>query len=128
VVPGLRRFAHLRDPALVPLWQGVRRRLPMAKDQAVLPIPPAPFVFRPAYLDDHTIRPGQPFYFDLNVFSMDAMCSRTCPVPRAARAGRELRPPPRQADYNVSAGSLMIPVFRNTDSLRRLRATDGGFG
>ncbi len=33
--------------------------------------PPRPFVFRARHLDGHTIRPGRPFYFDLNVFSLE---------------------------------------------------------
>jgi hypothetical protein len=32
---------------------------------------PRPFVFRARHLDGHTIQPGQPFYFDLNVFSLE---------------------------------------------------------
>jgi hypothetical protein len=32
---------------------------------------PRPFVFRPRNLDGRTIRPGEPFYFDLNLFSLD---------------------------------------------------------
>jgi hypothetical protein len=32
---------------------------------------PRPFVFRARHLDGHAIPPGQPFHFDLNVFSMD---------------------------------------------------------
>ena len=33
--------------------------------------PPRPFVFRARHLDGHTIQPGQSFYFDLNVFSLE---------------------------------------------------------
>jgi hypothetical protein len=32
---------------------------------------PRPFVFRARHLDGHAIPPGQPFHFDLNVFSVD---------------------------------------------------------
>ena len=32
---------------------------------------PRPFVFRARHLDAQTIQPGQPFHFDLNVFSPD---------------------------------------------------------
>jgi hypothetical protein len=32
---------------------------------------PRPFVFRARHLDGHTIQPGQSFYFDLHVFSLD---------------------------------------------------------
>jgi len=33
--------------------------------------PPRPFVFRARHLDGRTIQPGQPFHFDLNVFSLE---------------------------------------------------------
>jgi hypothetical protein len=32
---------------------------------------PRPFVFRARHLDGHSIEPGQSFYFDLNLFSLD---------------------------------------------------------
>jgi len=32
---------------------------------------PRPFVFRARHLDGRTIQPGQPFYFDLNLFSLE---------------------------------------------------------
>jgi hypothetical protein len=32
---------------------------------------PRPFVFRARHLDGHTIQPGQSFYFDLHLFSLD---------------------------------------------------------
>jgi hypothetical protein len=32
---------------------------------------PRPFVFRARHLDGRTIQPGEPFHFDLNVFSLD---------------------------------------------------------
>ncbi len=33
--------------------------------------PPRPFVFRAGHLDGRAIRPGDPFHFDLNLFSLD---------------------------------------------------------
>lgn len=33
--------------------------------------PPRPFVFRARHLDGLTLQPGQPFYFDLNLFTLD---------------------------------------------------------
>lgn len=34
---------------------------------------PRPFVFRARHLDGRSVQPGQPFYFDLNVFAMDTV-------------------------------------------------------
>jgi hypothetical protein len=42
----------------------------MARDQAVCPIHPVPSFSGARHLDGRTILPGQPFHFDLNVFSM----------------------------------------------------------
>jgi CRISPR-associated endoribonuclease Cas6 len=45
---------------------------PLARGPSGFLNPPRPFVFRAANLDGQTIAPGEPFHFQVNVFSADA--------------------------------------------------------
>jgi len=93
----------LTRPALVPLWKGCSRRLPMAKTKR-LADSPRPFVFRARHLDD-TPSGGPAVLLLLKRLFLDAMCSRLRPYLRAL-ARTDWAPPAPERIYNVSAGSL----------------------
>jgi hypothetical protein len=59
---------------------------------------PRPFVFRARHLDGHAIHPGQPFYFDLHVFSLDRTVLAYFVLTFAALAREGLGPRRGKAD------------------------------
>jgi hypothetical protein len=59
---------------------------------------PRPFVFRARHLDGHTIQPGQPFHFDLNVFALDPTVLAYFVLTFAALAREGLGPRRGKAD------------------------------
>ena len=59
---------------------------------------PRPFVFRARHLDGRAIQPGQPFYFDLNVFAMDPAVLSCFVLSFAALAVEGLGPRRGKAD------------------------------
>jgi hypothetical protein len=71
---------------------------------------PRPFVFRARHLDGHTIQPGQPFYFDLNVFSLDRDVLACFVLTFAALAREGLGPGRGKADLQrvrrIAAGAI----------------------
>jgi hypothetical protein len=71
---------------------------------------PRPFVFRARHLDAQTIQPGQPFHFDLNVFSPDRAVLDGFVNTFAALAHEGLGPGRGKADLQsvrrVAVGSL----------------------
>jgi len=71
---------------------------------------PRPFVFRARHLDGQTIQPSQPFYFDLNVFSLDHAVLAAFVKTFAALADEGLGPGRGKADLQsvrrLAAGSL----------------------
>ena len=72
--------------------------------------PPRPFVFRARHLDGQTIRSGQAFHFDLNVFSLDRDVLSGFVKTFAALAHEGLGPGRGKADLEsvrrLAAGSL----------------------
>ena len=59
---------------------------------------PRPFVFRARHLDGYAIQPGQPFYFDLHVFSLDPTVLAYFVLTFAALAREGLGPRRGKAD------------------------------
>jgi hypothetical protein len=71
---------------------------------------PRPFVFRARHLDGHAIQPGQPFYFDLHVFSLDRTVLPYFVLTFAALAREGLGPRRGKADLQrvrrIAVGDL----------------------
>ncbi len=71
---------------------------------------PRPFVFRARHLDGHTIRPGEAFYFDLNVFALDPDVLAYFVLTFAALAREGLGPRRGKADLQCVRRNF-IPGF-----------------
>jgi len=76
---------------------------------------PRPFVFRARHLDGLTIQPGQPFHFDLNVFTLDPTVLRYFVLTFAALAREGLGPRRGKADLQcvrqIALGDLPEQVL-----------------
>ena len=76
---------------------------------------PRPFVFRARHLDGRAIHPGQPFYFDLNVFSMDRDLLAYFVLAFAALAREGLGPRRGKADLQcvrrIAVGAVHEQIF-----------------
>jgi hypothetical protein len=76
---------------------------------------PRPFVFRARHLDGHAIQPGQPFHFDLHVFSLDRTLLAYFVLTFAALAREGLGPRRGKADLQrvrrIAVGDLPEQIF-----------------
>src|SRR5665213_1298983 len=62
---------------------------------------PRPFVFRARHLDGRAIQPGQPFYFDLNLFALDTVVLAYFVLTFAALAREGMGPRRGKADLQL---------------------------
>lgn len=81
---------------------------------------PRPFVFRARHLDGLTVLPGQPFHFDLNVFSLDSEALAYFVLTFAALAREGLGPRRGKADLRcvrrIAAAGLPAQVLYDDSS------------
>jgi hypothetical protein len=80
---------------------------------------PRPFVFRARHLDGRTVQPGQPFHFEVNVFTLDPDALAYFVLTFAALAREGLGPRRGRADLRrvtrvAAAGSGELVVFESS--------------